>query len=486
MVFTSISFALFLPVIFFIYWAVPKAKRWMVLLFADVLFYMYGGPLYILLMAAVAGITYYAALKIDSLPEGDSGKRWLRGAVALVLLLLAFFKYSGFLAGTVSGILGLFSVNFTPGVLKLALPLGISFYSFAAIGYVADVSRKKISAEKNFLLYFTFVAFFPTVLSGPINRADDIIPRLKEGCDFDYDLAVRGLRQMLWGFFKKLIIADTLSRYVDIIFDDATSYFGLTLITATVFYTFQIYCDFSGYSDIATGTAAILGIKVRDNFKSPYYSKSVKEFWGRWHISLSTWFRDYVYIPLGGSRVKEGRHRFNIMVTMLLSGLWHGADWSFVIWGGLHGIYQVLEDFLRKHVPKQKEKGRAASFLSGLFHGILTFGMVSFAWSFFRANDTGDALYIASHMHRGLGHPAGSYIMMLNDMQLDNLKLLWVAVLVLILMIVDFLALKHDIYASFGKLPGWARWIIYTALTVFTIVLTLNGGHHQEFIYFQF
>ena len=329
------------------------------------------------------------------------------------------------------------------------------------------------------------------MLSGPINRADDILPRINEPADFDYDEAVIGLRQMLWGFFKKLIIADTLAIYVDYIFDNARSYFGLTLIVATIFYTFQIYCDFSGYSDIATGTARLLGFRVMDNFKSPYYSRSDKEFWTRWHISLSSWFRDYVYIPLGGSRVSEARHDINLMLTMLLSGLWHGADWSFVIWGGLHGMYQVIEDFCHKHLAKKENRGKKEkdikrSVLWNIGHGILTFGMVSFAWSFFRANNTSDALYIAAHMPRGLGHIAGSYIMMLNNMLLDGYKLTWVIVLIVILMAVDFVGLKHDIYRLFGKLPLVPRWIIYVTFTVFIIVMSLNGGQHQEFIYFQF
>ena len=512
MLFTSITFAFFLPVIFLIYWAVPARLRYIALLIADIVFYMYGGPVFILLLAAVALVTYFSGRFIeeekhkpvsadvgadkesgaggsDTHPAG--GKKWLAASITVVLGLLAFFKYTGFLLDTLASVCNLVSIHFSPSTLKLALPVGISFYSFTAIGYVVDVYRGKIGAEKNFFKYMAFVAFFPTVMSGPINRAGDILPLINEPKDFDYDEAVTGLRQMLWGFFKKLIIADTLAGYADFIFDNARSFFGLTLITATVFYTFQIYCDFSGYSDIATGTAKLLGIRCMDNFKSPYYSRSDKEFWSRWHISLSSWFRDYVYIPLGGSRVSEARHYLNLMLTMLLSGLWHGADWSFVIWGGLHGIYQVIEDFCHRHLSKKENRGKkerdiVRSIPWNIGHGILTFGMVSFAWSFFRANNTSDALYIASHMPRGLGHIAGSWIMMLNNMQLDAYRLTWVIALIVVLMAVDFVGLKHDIYSLFGKLPLVARWLVYTGLTVFVIVLSLNGGQHQEFIYFQF
>ena len=505
MLFTEVTFAFFLPIIFILYWAVPKKLRWTVLLAADVYFYMYGGPLFILLLAGIALVTWVSGLRMEDcgriVSEDGTGGEFAHGAnsvvfyliaaVVIVVGLLAFFKYANFAIGTAAGICRAFSIGFTPSVLKLAMPLGISFYSFAAIGYVADVYRGKIGAEKNFFRYFTFIAFFPTVLSGPINRAEDILPQINDPSDFDADAASEGLRQMLWGFFKKLIIADMLTRYVDPVFDNCEYFIGLTLIMATVLYTFQIYSDFSGYSDIAIGTAKLLGIQVKDNFRSPYYSRSVREFWSRWHISLSGWFRDYVYIPLGGSRVGEARHDLNLMLTMLLSGLWHGADWSFVIWGGLHGIYQVIEDFCHKHLSKKenrdkKERDIKRSIPWNIGHGILTFALVSFAWSFFRANNTSDAIYIALHMPRGLRHIAGSYIMMLNNMGLDALKLTGIAVLIAVLMVVDFAGLKHNVFALYGKLPLAVRWIVYIGLTVYIIIMTLNGGQHQEFIYFQF
>ncbi|MCR5746681.1 MAG: MBOAT family protein [Lachnospiraceae bacterium] len=502
MLFTSITFAFFLPVIFILYWAVPRSLRWIALLVANIYFYMYGGPVYLLLLLAIAAVTWLAGRAIESARPGmgsESGslnkpngaKKYLIGSVVIVIGFLAFFKYANFAIGTVSGICSALSIGFAPAELKLALPLGISFYSFAAIGYVADIYKNKISAEQNFFKYLTFVSFFPSVLSGPINRAGDVIPQINEPGEFDADRASEGLRQMLWGFFKKLIIADMLARYVNPVFDFSRFYFGLTLIVATVFYTFQIYCDFSGYSDIAIGTAKLMGIKLGDNFKSPYYSRSVKEFWSRWHISLSSWFRDYVYIPLGGSRVNEARHHLNLMLTMLLSGLWHGADWSFVIWGGLHGLYQVVEDFCHKHFAKKENRGKREKDIKrsvpwNIGHGILTFGLVSFAWSFFRANNTSDAIYIATHMPRGLGHIANSYVMMLNNMGLDGKSLAWIIVLVAVLMAVDFVGLKQDIYIAFGKLPIVVRWLIYISLTVYIIVMSLNGGQHQEFIYFQF
>ena len=488
MLFTSITFAFFLPVIFVLYWAFPRRYRYIVLLAANIVFYAYGGPLYLILLLAIALVTWLAALGIET---HSRSKRYLIAALAAVLCALGFYKYADFAIDTLGALCRAVSVDFSPSTLKLALPLGISFYSFAAIGYIADVHAGRIRAERNFTRYFAFVSFFPSVLSGPINRAGDILPQINEPADFDYEEAATGLRQMLWGFFKKLIIADLLAGYADFIFDNARSYFGLTLITATVFYTFQIYCDFSGYSDIAIGTAKLLGIKCRENFRSPYYSRSDKEFWSRWHISLSSWFRDYVYIPLGGSRVSEARHYLNLVITMLLSGLWHGADWSFVIWGGLHGLYQVIEDFCHKHLAKKEDRGKkerdiARSVPWNIGHGILTFAMVSFAWSFFRANDTADALYIAAHMPRGLGHPAGSWIMMLNNMGLDAYKLTWIIVLLVILMAVDFIGLRHDIYREYGRLPLVPRWMIYIVLTTFIIVMSLNGGQHQEFIYFSF
>ncbi|MBR1876238.1 MAG: MBOAT family protein [Lachnospiraceae bacterium] len=491
MIFTSYGYALFLPVVFLLYWALPHKYRYIMLTIASLMFYMFGGPAYVGLIIADAFITWYAARAVYRTQDDKKKKAVLITALILCLGMLAFFKYFNFAADTFFAVLRAFSVPVQDVTAKILMPAGISFFTFQAAGYCIDVYRGKVAPENNFIKYLLFVSFFPQIMSGPIGRAGDLMPQLFEERQFDEVKASEGLRQMLWGYAKKLVLADLLTIYVDYIFDNVRFYFGLTLIVATVFFTIQIYCDFSGYSDIAIGTAKLFNIDLMTNFKSPYYSRTVREFWSRWHISLSTWFRDYVYIPLGGNRCSELRNYFNLLTTFLLSGLWHGASWTYVLWGALHGVYQVTEDFCHRHLGKKeyrnmKERDIKRSIPWNIGHGILTFGLVSFAWSFFRANSVQDIFYIVSHMPRGLGHPVNSYIMMLNDTTLYTGKLLRILMCVAVVMAVDFIALKKNIFAEFGKLKMPVRWIVYVGLTTFVIVVALNGGVKQQFIYFQF
>lgn len=491
MLFNSLAFGIFLPVVFIIYWAIPHKYRWIMLLAASWYFYMCWNPRYVLLILFTSLVTWAAARLAGETSDKKKKKFYLVLALIICLGLLSFFKYFNFVSNSVTDILKAFTIQLHPVTLKLVLPAGISFYTFQSLGYAIDVYRGKVKPEKNFFKYALFISFFPQIMAGPIGRADQLMPQLFEERQFDRKKASEGLRQMLWGYFKKMIIADTLVTYVDAVFNNAKGNFGLTLIAATVMFTFEIYCDFSGYSDIAIGTAKLMNIDLMTNFNSPYFARSVREFWSRWHISLSTWFRDYVYIPLGGNRCSEKRNALNVMITFLLSGLWHGASWTYVIWGGLHGIYQVTENFCHKHLAKKeyrsmKEKDIKRSVPWSIAHGILTFILVSFAWSFFRANTVSDALYIASHMHRGLAHISNSYVMMLTSMGLDTEKLLWVAGYIVVLMAVDFVALRHNIYEEFGKWKLPVRWVIYVCLTVFIIVMKLHNGTNQQFIYFQF
>ncbi|MBR5376802.1 MAG: MBOAT family protein [Lachnospiraceae bacterium] len=491
MLFNSFGYALFLPAVFGLYWAIPHKYRYMILCAASLVFYMFGGPAYVLLILADAFITYEAALVCDRTQEKKKKKTAIAAALFLCLLMLGFFKYFNFTLDTLDKICSLLSIPVQPWTKRIMLPAGISFFTFQALGYLVDVYRGMIKPEKNFVKYLLFVSFFPQIMSGPIGRAKELMPQLFEERSFDGTRASQGLRQMLWGYAKKLVIADTLTRYVDVVFDRPKEYFGLTLITATVLFTFQIYCDFSGYSDIAIGTAKLFNVDLMTNFKSPYFSRSVKEFWGRWHISLSTWFRDYVYIPLGGNRCSEKRNAFNLMVTFLLSGMWHGANWTFVLWGALHGVYQIVENFCHRHLARKeyrtmKERDIKRSVPWNIGHCILTFALVSFAWSFFRAGSLGDIVHITTHMARGLAHPVNSYLMMLNNMNLYNKMVLRLFIYIAVLMAVDFAGLKQDVYVLFGKLKTPVRWIIYTLLTTFVIVEALNGGTSQQFIYFQF
>ncbi len=491
MLFNSFGYALFLPAVFCLYWAVPHKYRYILLTAASLVFYMFGGPAYVLLILADVFITYEAALFCDRLQDRKKKKTTLVAALLLCLLMLCFFKYFNFTLDTFERLCAFFSIPVQTWTKRILLPAGISFFSFQALGYLIDVYRENIKPEKNFVKYLLFVSFFPQIMSGPIGRAKELMPQLFEEKSFDEKKASEGLRQMLWGYAKKLVVADTLTRYVDVVFDKPTDYFGLTLIMATILFTFQIYCDFSGYSDIAIGTAKLFNVDLMTNFKSPYFSRSVKEFWGRWHISLSTWFRDYVYIPLGGNRCSEKRNAFNLMVTFLLSGMWHGANWTFVLWGALHGIYQIAENFCHRHLSKKeyrnmKERDIKRSVPWNIGHFILTFALVSFAWSFFRAASLGDIVHIVTHMARGLGHPINSYLMMLNNMNLYNKMVLRLFIYIVILMAVDFVGLKQNVYALFGKLKTPIRWTVYVLLTTFVIVEALNGGTSQQFIYFQF
>jgi D-alanyl-lipoteichoic acid acyltransferase DltB (MBOAT superfamily) len=483
MVFTSVTFAFFLPLLFILYWAIPKKLRWVVLLAANILFYMYGGPVYILLMLAIALVTWLCGYRIGygGAKEGSrSSKYLLSAAVVVVLGFLAFFKYADFAIGTVSSIWSMLSIGFSPSTLKLALPLGISFYSFAAIGYVVDVYKGKITAEKNFLKYLTFVSFFPSVLSGPINRAGDIMPQINDPADFDYDLAVTGLRQMLWGFFKKLIIADTLTLYVDPIFNNVRFYFGFTLVMSTILYTFQIYCDFSGYSDIAIGTARLLGIDLKENFRSPYYSRSIKEFWSRWHISLSTWFRDYVYIPLGGNRVSKPRQYWNLMVTFLTSGLWHGANWTFVLWGGLHGAVQAVEKMLGIRTYKKRNA-------IWLFRCFLVFLFATVAWVFFRANTIGDAFYLLTHFLTGLSSPATYLRTGFKAVGMTSGALANCVLFLIPLCWYDLVSGLRDRDARevLSEKKAWVQWLVYLVIGLYVVFLSQKGVA-AEFVYMQF
>ena len=489
MLFNSLSFLFFLPIVFLLYWACPQKVRWILLLLISWYFYISCSPQYFPLLIFTTFISWAAGLAMGKSNDTRDKKKYLAAACVIVLGFLGFYKYFNFLTTSACSFANLFGFSMQPFTLKLVQPAGISFYTFMTVSYLADIYKGKIAPELNFAKYALHISFFPQVMSGPIGRAGDLMHQFFEEREFDAAEAESGLRMMLWGYFKKMIVADSLSGYVDMVYGNVTYYFGMTFIITSIMYTFQIYCDFSGYSDIAIGVARLFNIQLMDNFKSPYWSRSIREFWSRWHISLSTWFRDYVYIPLGGSRVSPAKKNRNQMVTMLVSGLWHGANWTFVVWGALHGIYQVIEGFCKKHFVKEdaKPKSKCAQIASNIFHGLLTFAMVDIAWIFFRADSISDALFIVTHMHNGvILHFANAWEKMMVDMNLTVFALLKVAAAILALMAYDFVALKHDISREFAlcKLP--VRWIAYTAVTTLIIVSQLHGGTAQSFIYFSF
>ena len=338
MLFNSFTFIVFFIAVSALYFVLPHKIRWILLLAASCIFYMAWNPKLIILILITIFINYTAALYIYKYKK-QKGKKILILTLFIDFGLLFIFKYLGFMNDT---LLALFGDNWPIKTLNIILPMGISFYTFQAASYTIDVYRGTIKPERHFGIFALFVMFFPQLVAGPIERSENLLPQFYEKHKFDFERIISGLRIMMWGFFKKIVIADRAATAVNAIYNSAQSYSGLYLVIATVLFAFQIYCDFSGYSDIAKGCARVLGFRLMDNFKNPYLSGSIKEFWRRWHISLSTWFMDYIYIPLGGNRAGKLKKYRNLIVTFLISGLWHGANWTFVLWGGIHGIYQVV------------------------------------------------------------------------------------------------------------------------------------------------
>ena len=354
MLFNSMAFMVFLPIVFIIYWLLPHKYRWILLLLSSYYFYMSWNAKYVILIFLITGVSYVAALLLDGEKNSIKRKGILLASALFCLGILFFFKYFNFLSESVTSVLNYFAIPASPVMLKVMLPVGISFYTFQTLGYVIDVYRGNVKAERHFGIYATFISFFPQLVAGPIERTDNLLPQIKKRHIFNYESAVYGMKLMIWGYFKKMAIADNLAQYVDMVFSEPSAYHWLDLLIAVFFFTIQIYCDFSGYSDIAIGTARLFGIDLMTNFRSPYFSTSLQEFWSRWHISLSTWFRDYVYIPLGGNRCSKMRRSFNLLVTFLVSGLWHGANWTFLFWGGIHGGMQVIENLLTNWIDPMR------------------------------------------------------------------------------------------------------------------------------------
>ena len=392
MLFNSLAYVIFLPFVFLVYWAIPQKNRWFLLLISSYYFYMSWNAKYVVLILGMTIISYYAGILLEQAKSVHLKKAIVYGTAISCIGVLFVFKYLPFALSSVYSIMNVFSIRLHPITVKLLLPVGISFYTFQTLSYVIDVYRGDITAEKHFGYYATFISFFPQLVAGPIERTENLLPQIKAEHVFSYHQAVHGAFLMLWGYYKKVVIADTLAPYVDAVYANMGNYSGFSMIIVVFFFTLQIYCDFSGYSDIAIGTAKLLGINLTTNFSEPYFSKSVKEFWSRWHISLSTWFKDYVYIPLGGNRCSKSRHYINLIVTFLLSGLWHGANWTFIVWGAVHSIAQVCEDLLKVPLRRMRQ-----SKIGSLVSVCVVFAFCSIAWVFFRAESFSDALSLISH-----------------------------------------------------------------------------------------
>ena len=382
----SFFFVVCFPLIFLLYYVIPakyQKIRNTFLLIVSYLLYLNWKPMYAFILLGVTAITYFAALQIERKPA--KAKRTMIKGIIVGLLPLLFFKYFNFVNEQVYALLSLVGLRYELQGLNWAVPVGISFFTFQAIGYVWDVYYKKVTAEHDFLIYALFISFFPSILSGPINKASLVIPQLRNLRPyFDYSKVVMGLRMVLWGMFMKVVVADRMGMYVDTVLPNYMNYTGVTCFAASIFYTIQIYGDFAGYSLTAIGVGKTLGFDLTENFRRPYFSVSVTDFWRRWHISLSTWLKDYVYIPLGGSRCSKLRNYWNIFVTFLVSGIWHGANWTFIVWGIWHGLFQIIEKMLGQQKCEYGWFGRTVKI-------VITFLLVNFAWIFFRMPTLSDA-----------------------------------------------------------------------------------------------
>ena len=477
MLFNSFPYLLFFPVVCLLYFAIPFRWRTAFLLLASYYFYMCWRWEYVVLIMAQTEINFLCGLKMERARTQAARRALLLTAIILSLSLLFFFKYYNFANEALRSLFAFVEVPYHVPRLNVLLPIGISFHTFQTLSYIIDLYRGKIPVERSFVKFALFVSFFPLLVAGPIERANRLLPQLERRNHFDVDRLSSGLKLMLWGFFKKVVIADRLAEYVNQIYPHPADFSGATLALATYCFAFQIYCDFSGYTDIAIGSARVLGYDLMQNFNLPYLARSISEFWQRWHISLSTWFRDYVYFPLGGNRVSARRWAFNIMVVFALSGLWHGANWTFLIWGALHGGYYLLEKHVGPYAGDLFQLCGIPQRVRVLLQTLITFHLVLFAWIFFRAGSLHDALFIVQRICSDLASPI--------YLGYSSVGTMLGLTLILMLIVVQWLQYKNrlPLYFSGVRLPALLRWSGYLAML---LAISMLGKSGNDFIYFQF
>lgn len=488
MLFNSTHFLFFFPIVVFLYFLLSPKYRWILLLAASYYFYMSWNPTYLILILTSTVITYLSGIFIYNTNSKRKKKTYLIGSLLSNLSILFMFKYFNFTVESINIIFSFMKFNSQIPNLRFLLPVGISFYTFQALSYSMDVYRGKIAAEKHFGIYALYVSFFPQLVAGPIERSDRLLPQFKKTFLFDYDRITSGLKLMLWGYFKKLVIAERLAIVVNTVYNNVYDYSGLNLIISTIFFGFQIYCDFSAYSDIARGAAQVFGYELMENFNRPYFSKSIGEFWKRWHISLSSWFRDYLYIPLGGNRVKKTRYYLNIIITFLVSGFWHGASWNFIIWGFLHGFYLIIGDvtydfrgklLFKTHIMKYPVLVKALKIF-------IVFLLVNFAWIFFRANTVSEAIYIVTNLFNFEENlfTFSALQTSLKKLHITKIEFLITSSSIVLLEVIHLIQRTGSIRDKIKSKPIIARWFMYYII-VFFILLFGKFGNNQ-FIYFQF
>ena len=481
MLFSTAAFAVFMTVTFLAYWLLPHKYRWIFILMANAWFYISYDVRYLAVILVTMLASYICAILIEKQDVIKKKKIIMATGVVVTLSLLLVLKYLNFALYTVAKVLNRLSIPMQETTLRLIMPVGISFYTFMAVGYIVDVYKGKTQAVRHFGKYAIFVSFFPNISSGPIERAEHFIPQIDKEKTFDYDSVVYGARLLLLGLIKKIVIADMMTKYVDEVFNKVPQHQGICFAWATLLYTFQIYCDFSGYSDMAIGVARMLGFDLLTNFRQPYLSSSIKEFWGRWHISLSTWFRDYVYIPLGGNRCSKTRRDLNLLITFLCSGLWHGASRTFVLWGGIHGICQIIENRIKEATGLTREKEKALTRPVKMLLTLLTFCIVSYAWMFFRANSISEAFYIVRSMFTDLSLSGA-----MEQMTMSGRSVVKTTLAIILLIIFDLFNERKDMLMQLSRLKAPLRWVIYIVSAIVVIALKVNNQFAQEFIYFKF
>jgi D-alanyl-lipoteichoic acid acyltransferase DltB (MBOAT superfamily) len=471
MVYNSFNFIIIFPLIFLLYYAIPAQYgriRNVYLLLVSYLLYLQWKPVYALILLCVTAVTYFTAIAVE---KSKHPKAVLTAGVLLGLSPLVFFKYFNFINETISSAMAQVGLAFHLQGLNWAIPVGISFFTFQALGYLWDVYYRRQEVEKDFLTYALFISFFPCILSGPINKASLVIPQIKKLRPyFDYGKAVGGLKMLLWGMFMKVVVADRLALSVDTIMPNYGYYTGLTCLVASFLYTFQIYADFAGYSLMAIGVGKVLGFEFTENFRRPYFAVSVTDFWHRWHISLSTWLKDYVYIPLGGSRCSKIRNYWNIFVTFLVSGIWHGANWTFIVWGCMHGICQIIEKMLGQQKCNYGWMGKTIKI-------VVTFLIVNFAWIFFRMPTLTDACKVIGRIFDP------SLPLTLNMDGLSGTPLMAFGLVLLIVKEVfdEFYPSRLQLFENKSKTVRWASYL-------FIIVSIMMAGVFgaDQFIYANF
>ena len=487
MLFNSIQFMLFFPVVAAIYFILPsqRFRRWF-LLAASCYFYMSFIPVYIVILIIGGVFDFAGSNLIEKYSDKPEIKKiCLAVPIVIELALLAYFKYAYFTADIIN-FFGLKIGLDTLVLPKIILPIGISFHTFQGIGYMVDVYYGKVKAQKDPVTYTLFLMFFPQLVAGPIERTQNLMPQFYENHYLTYKNLSQGGRLMLWGMVKKILIADNLAIFVDAVYKSPQDYGGAGIYIAVIFFAFQIYCDFSGYSDIAIGAAQIMGFRLMKNFDMPYFATSMTNFWRKWHISLSTWFRDYIYIPLGGNRVSRPRWCLNQMITFTVSGLWHGASFTFVIWGFLHGLILIVEKLtenIRKKISGFLKFGRL-NFIKTFLCVCYTFCVTCITWVLFRSDTLDDALYILKRVFSGLSEfmPVNKIAEMFAGIPRQKL---YVSIFgIILLLAADFLCKKSDFRTAAGKIPVYARIPMYAFLIC--LILIFGAYETKSFIYFQF